>query len=116
IVKYQIHTTGFHGINANRDHWLAERGARQVVRLKQPPRPAPGATGPVKLQRAAQAAIAAGAVQQRLVLSGAGGAGLPADGQQFPHGLWQCWVLQATLYRVLLHVRQRHAVLGAQVV
>ncbi|MDD0864427.1 hypothetical protein LOD69_10880, partial [Xylella fastidiosa subsp. multiplex] len=40
--KYQIHTTGFHGINANRDHWLAERGARQVVRLKQPPRPAPG--------------------------------------------------------------------------
>ncbi|WP_419653956.1 hypothetical protein ACN3VN_04240 [Xylella fastidiosa] len=63
IVKDQIHTTGFHGINANRDHFLAERGARQVVRLEQPPCPAPGATGPIELQRAAQAAIAAGAVQ-----------------------------------------------------
>ncbi|WP_343232711.1 hypothetical protein [Xylella fastidiosa] len=95
---------------------MAERGAGQVVRLKQPPRPPSGATGPVELQRAAQAAIAAGAVQQRLILSGAGGAGLPADGQQFPHRLWQQRIVKATLYRVLLHVRQRHAVRGAQVV
>ncbi|WP_324186419.1 hypothetical protein [Xylella fastidiosa] len=86
------------------------------MRLKQPPRPAPRAAGPVKLQRPAQATVRAGAVQQRLVLSGAGAAGLSANRQQFAHRLWECRIVNAPRDRVLLHVRQRHAVRGAQVV